>query len=99
MPGEPVGQGAAGVRDLVTARHLGPDRYRVLPRQPWADTGVPRPARPVLPPLLRGYVRLGAWVCGPPAHDPDFAVADFLVLLDLDRLSPRHLRYFVGDLP
>ncbi|WDZ85091.1 GNAT family N-acetyltransferase [Micromonospora cathayae] len=56
-------------------------------------TGVERPA---MPPLLRGYLRLGAWVCGEPAYDPDFAVADFYVLLSLDRMNPRHLRHFLG---
>ncbi|MDT7713373.1 MAG: hypothetical protein QOG46_2135, partial [Pseudonocardiales bacterium] len=35
-------------------------------------------------------------VCGPPAHDPDFGVADFLVLLALDRVDPRYLRHFLG---
>jgi putative hemolysin len=57
------------------------------------------PQRPSLPPLLRGYLRLSAWVCGPPAHDPDFGVADFLVLLGLDRVDPRYLRHFLGEAP
>jgi putative hemolysin len=47
-----------------------------------------------VPPLLRGYLRLGAWVGGEPAHDPDFDVADFFVLLALDRLDQRYLRHF-----
>lgn len=94
--GRPYGQMAAGVWDAVAAEHLSPSAYRVRPRQPWDVGRVPRPARPVLPPLLRGYLRIGAWVCGPPAHDPDFGVADFLVLLCLDRMSPRHRRYFLG---
>ena len=51
--------------------------------------------RHLAPPLLRGYLRLGAWVCGPPAHDPDFAVADLFVLLSLDRVDPRYLRHFL----
>ncbi|BCL13737.1 GNAT family N-acetyltransferase [Micromonospora sagamiensis] len=50
-----------------------------------------------VPPLLRGYLRLGAWVCGEPAYDPDFAVADFYVLLSLDRMNPRYLRHFLGE--
>lgn len=53
--------------------------------------------RAMLPPLLRGYLRLGAWVCGPPAHDPEFGVADFFVLLQLNRIDERYLRYFLGD--
>ena len=33
----------------------------------------------MLPPLIKGYIRLGAKVCGPPALDADFGVADFFV--------------------
>jgi putative hemolysin len=50
-----------------------------------------------MPPLLRGYLRLGAWIGGEPAHDPEFGVADFFVLLSLDRVDPRYLRHFLGD--
>jgi putative hemolysin len=50
-----------------------------------------------MPPLLKGYLRLGAWVCGAPAHDEDFQVADLLVLLSLDRVDPRYMRHFLGE--
>ncbi|MFG1950255.1 GNAT family N-acetyltransferase [Micromonospora sp. NPDC048830] len=53
--------------------------------------------RVAVPPLLRGYLRLGAWVAGEPAYDPDFRVADFYVLLSLDRMNPRYLRHFLGE--
>lgn len=95
-PDAPEGALAAGVWDTVRARHFAPEQYRVTPLVRWDDDGVRRPPRITLPPLLRGYLRLGAWVCGPPAHDPDFAVADFLVLLSLDRTDPRYLRHFLG---
>lgn len=36
-----------------------------------------------LPKLLSTYLALGAWVCGPPALDPDFKTIDFLTLMDL----------------
>ncbi|MPY77035.1 MAG: GNAT family N-acetyltransferase [Actinophytocola sp.] len=86
---------AAGVWDTVRAKHYAPDERRVTPLHPW-DDDVARPERPALPPLLRGYLRLGARVCGPPAHDPDFGVADFFVLLDLHQLNERYLRFFLG---
>ncbi|WP_034273616.1 GNAT family N-acetyltransferase [Haloechinothrix halophila] len=87
---------AAGVWDTVLAKHYAPATQRIRPLYPWDDSGVPRRQRPMLPPLLRGYLRLGARVCGPPAHDPDFGVADFFVLLDLHQLNDRYLRYFLG---
>lgn len=90
------GTTAAAVSDRVVARHLSPADRRVTPHRPWDPTGHPRPARTVLPPLLRGYLRLGAWVCGPPAHDPAFGCADFLVLLGLDHLDARYTRFFLG---
>ena len=49
-----------------------------------------------MPALLRGYLRLGAWVCGEPAYDPDFDVADLYVLLSMDRMHPRYRRHFLG---
>ena len=55
--------------------------------------------RTALPPLLRGYLRLGAKVCGEPAHDPDFGVADLYVLLSLRDTNPRYLRHFLSLLP
>ncbi|MEV5978314.1 GNAT family N-acyltransferase [Streptomyces sp. NPDC052114] len=93
------GRAAASAWLLGTAKHVSPPDLRVHPRRPWTPTG-PAPERPSyadLPPLLRGYLRLGAWMCGAPAHDPDFDVADFFVLLDMERLSPRYRRYFLGE--
>lgn len=85
---------AAGVRD-VAQKHLSPPELRVMPRNPVAYR---EPAgRADVPPLLRGYLRLGAWVCGEPAYDPDFDCADFYVLLSLDRMNPRYLKHFLGS--
>ncbi|SCL39548.1 ornithine-acyl[acyl carrier protein] N-acyltransferase [Micromonospora rhizosphaerae] len=99
------GTAAAEVWAQVTARHLAPPPLRVRPLRPWfaevpaaADPGTLPSAerRALVPPLLRGYLRLGAWVCGEPAYDPDFGVADFYVLFSLDRMNPRYLRHFLG---
>lgn len=95
----PLGDGgatAARVWDTVSAKYLAPAEYRVAPHRPWDPTGVERAERAALPPLLRGYLRLGAWVCGAPAHDPDFDCADLYVLLSLERTDPRYLRHFLA---
>lgn len=94
------GAPAAGVWETVAERHLAPAEHRVRPRLPWRPEEAPRAAhRPGLPPLLRGYLRLGAKVCGEPAHDPEFGVADLYVLLSLRDTNPRYLRHFLSLLP
>ncbi|MFE0463458.1 GNAT family N-acetyltransferase [Kitasatospora sp. NPDC058965] len=91
------GATAAGVWDAVAAKHLAPPEYRVAPHRLWDPAGVARTGRIPVPALLRGYLRLGAWIGGMPAHDPDFGVADLLVLLSLHRTDPRYLRHFLGS--
>ncbi|MFF5992248.1 GNAT family N-acetyltransferase [Prauserella flavalba] len=96
VPLDDGGSMAAGVWDLARTRYYAPESHRVTPLRPWECDHIARPARPVLPPLLKGYVRLSAQVCGPPAHDPAFGVADFFVLLDLHRMDARYLKFFLG---
>ncbi|MFI7498485.1 GNAT family N-acetyltransferase [Streptomyces sp. NPDC049687] len=90
---------AAGTWDRVRERNLAPEEYRVRPLLPWVPQVAPPAGRAELPALLRGYVRLGAWVCGEPAHDPDFGVADLYVLLSMRRVNPRYLRHFLSLVP
>jgi len=91
---------AAATWDTVKAKNLAPQEYWVTPHKLWNPDTVTRPAgRTELPALLRGYLRLGAWVCGAPAHDPDFGVADLYVLLSLRRTNPRYLRHFLSLAP
>lgn len=47
-----------------------------------------------LPSLIKGYLRLGAVVCGPPALDREFGTTDFFVLLDMQKLSNEYLGRF-----
>jgi len=88
---------AASVWDLVRHKHLAPPEYQVRPLRPWRYDEVELPRRTVVPPLLKGYLRLGAWVCGPPAIDTDFGVADLFVLLGLEHVDQRYLSYFLGE--
>jgi putative hemolysin len=94
---EAPGSQLRGVRDFILSRHAAPPQYRVHPYRPVRVHGraiddIPPPLRPAVPALMRGYLRLGAQVCGEPAHDPDFGVGDFCVLLDKRRADTRYLR-------
>ncbi|MEU4341639.1 GNAT family N-acyltransferase [Nocardia sp. NPDC023852] len=95
-PTEPPGVNVRGVRDMLLGRHASDPERRVRPIRPVIVDGktldeLEPPSRPKLPPLVRGYLRLGAEICGEPAHDPDFAVADFVALLGLDTINTRYL--------
>ncbi|MFE1177409.1 GNAT family N-acetyltransferase [Streptomyces sp. NPDC058773] len=93
------GIAATHARELGRTRYAAPPELRVTPHHPWHTT-LPVPVRPALaqlPPLLRGYLRIGAVICGEPAHDPEFEVADFFVVLDMEQLGDRYRRYFLGE--
>jgi putative hemolysin len=95
--GGPPGAQIRGVRDFVLRRHAAPPQYRVYPHRPVIIDGrpldeIPAPARPMIPPLMRGYLRLGARICGEPAYDADFGVGDFPALLDKRQADTRYLR-------
>jgi putative hemolysin len=86
-----------GVCDFVRRRHAAPAEYTVRPYRPVTVDGrglddIEPPGRVAMPPLMRGYLRLGAQVCGDPAHDPDFGVGDFPALLDKRQADTRYLR-------
>ena len=92
------GATAAGVWDLlVRERRLAPAGLWVLPHVPFDVHAPERPERLVLPPLIRAYLRIGAVVCGRPAHDAAFGTADFYVLLGMSDIDPRILRHLLGS--
>ena len=95
--GGPPGAQIRGVRDFVLRRHAAPPEYRVHPHRPMIIDGrtldeIPAPARPMIPPLMRGYLRLGARICGEAAYDAEFGVGDFPALLDKRQADTRYLR-------
>lgn len=90
-----AGQVGALWQTLAT-KYLSPPEWRVFPKTPFAALPESVSAAPVaLPPLIKGYLRLGAQVCGEPAWDPVFNVADLFMLLSLDRLTARPARRFM----
>ncbi len=79
--------GASAYAALCRA-HLAPPEWRTQPT-PDYDCALDRlsPTSVKIPKLLRAYLGLGAWICGPPALDREFGTIDFLTLLDLNRLA------------
>ena len=85
------------IMDQLRESHLSPEHLRVTPRKPLppAEARYGADSSPAMPPLLKAYLRVGAWVCGEPCWDPDFQVADVFILLDVDNLQQRYVRHFL----
>jgi len=89
------GHNAAGIWHTVKDKHLSPIEWRVFPRCPLPLAEIDALASPAIPPLVKGYLQLGAYVGGEPAWDPDFNTADLFILLPMNRLNPVYARHFL----
>lgn len=47
-----------------------------------------------LPPLIRGYLRLGAWIGREAVIDRQFGTIDVLIILPVSRINPRYVSYY-----
>ena len=82
-------------RSFVDDGSLAPIEYHAFPRVPLPVDELNQSLEVEPPALVKGYLRLGAQICGAPAWDPDFNVADFLTLLRLSDINPRYARHFL----
>lgn len=89
------GHNAANLFVQLADKHMAPAEYQVAPRCPLPLQALANGAPTVVPPLLKGYLRAGAWICGEPAWDPDFNSADLLLLLPMDNINARYRKHFV----
>ena len=76
--------------------HMSPLEYRVFPRCPLPLEALRNDLPAELPPLIKGYLRAGAYICGEPAWDPDFNTADLPILMPVTRIDDRYAKHFMG---
>jgi L-ornithine Nalpha-acyltransferase len=85
---------------MLKRSYYAADSYRVLPIEKCRFDGlIDDPAISdeqalfqKLPSLIKGYLRIGAQVCGPPGLDAEFGTADFFLLLDFGSLKEEYLK-------
>jgi len=96
-----LADGGANARAIAAELAAAGRPDRALDCRPHRPFPLDRPGEPgrraVAPPLLRGYLRLGARVGEVPAWDPDFGTADFPVLLDYQQVPQRYLNHFLAE--
>lgn len=89
------GHVAASLYRKLHRLYAAPIEYSVFPRCPLPLGSLNQYLDATIPPLLKGYLRLGAYICGEPAWDPEFNTADLLILLPMSRMSSRYAKHFL----
>ena len=85
---------------LLSANHAARGDWRVEPQMHCAaNVEMPggydsRRAMEALPPLIKGYLRLGAMFGNGVAIDPGFGTTDVFVVLPVERIGQRYFNYF-----
>ncbi len=89
------GHAAASIYRQLHEAHAAPAEWRVFPHCPLPLTQLEDHSLAEVPPLIKAYLRVGAYLCGAPAWDPDFNTADCLLLLPTARMDHRYSRHFL----
>ena len=83
----------------LSRTHLAEPRWQVEPYVPLAlfehDAAGPATTL-VTPPLIKGYLRCGALLLGPPALDAAFNTADLPMMMRIGDLAPRYGNHFLA---
>lgn len=95
--GAAYGHEAASIWRQAYDRHAAPVEHRVRPRLALPVGSLDQNLQVDAPPLIKGYLRLGAKVLGEPAWDPDFDAADLPMLLSLDDIPARYRKHLLGQ--
>src|SRR5262249_27303418 len=91
------GDTAASLWARLRERHLAPAEWQAAPHRPLPLASLRQDLEPEVPALIKGYLRCGAKVLGPPAWDPDFTTADLPLLMRFADLPARYRKHFLGD--
>lgn len=89
------GHTAASIYRRLSMEHMSPIEWRTFPRNALPLDALNGTMNAPVPSLIKGYMRLGSYVCGEPAWDPDFNTADLLVILPMSLIDKRYARHFL----
>lgn len=97
-------QAVAGLLSYLHSRHLAPaelrpralpGRYVAMARAAGTDPEIdPHLARAALPPLIKGYLRLGGFVGDGAVIDPQFGTIDVGIVVAVDRVTDKYFNHY-----
>ncbi len=94
--GPTAGNAAASIWTRLCKTDLAPIEHQVFARTPLPLERFDATLDVEPPALIKGYLRLGAKVLGPPAWDPAFHSADLPIMARIEDLPPRYRKHFLG---
>ncbi|GBF42800.1 GNAT family N-acetyltransferase [Leptospira levettii] len=83
---------------------IAPEEFRVYPNPDYVLPGFdanfhvedPKSISKNIPPLLKGYLRVGAKICGIPALDSVFGTTDVFILFDRKEITERYAKHYMN---
>ena len=96
----PMGDGghfAASLYNSLSNDQMAPVENHAFPKLPLPLDKLNGGLQVDLPPLIKGYLKIGAKICSAPAWDPDFNTADLLTMMRLSDINPRYAKHFLGQ--
>ena len=90
------GHFAASLYNSLSEEQMAPTENHAFPRPPLPLDKLNGGLDVEPPPLIKGYLKLGAKICSAPAWDPDFNTADLLTMLRLSEINPRYAKHFLN---
>ena len=92
-----TGDVAASIWRQLRERYMAPIEFHVRPRLPLPLERLNDQLDVEPPALMKGYLRVGTKVLGPPAWDPDFNTADLPMMMRLADMHPRYRKHFLDE--
>jgi putative hemolysin len=94
IPMSDGGHFAASFYNSLNSDDMAPIENHCFPKVPLPLSRLNGGLVVAAPPLIKGYLNLGAKICSAPAWDPDFNTADLLTMLRLSDINPRYAKHF-----
>jgi putative hemolysin len=90
------GHAAASLWARLRQSHLASSEWQATPYRPLPVDALRQDLDPEVPALIKGYLRCGAKVLGPPAWDEDFNTADLPLMMRFADLPSRYRKHFLS---
>ncbi|MDX2034738.1 MAG: GNAT family N-acyltransferase [Blastocatellia bacterium] len=97
-------QEVARIYSWLRENHFAPEKFRVHPvpscrmeLEEGADAAHDRETIRKVSPIIKGYLRAGARVCGAPAYDEEFGTADVPILMEMERMAGRYKQHYAVE--